>query len=486
MHDHVKLPLIPPVEELRLAVQDLTHAINRADTNAIRAAEGAEALAPLGQTLLQAAQIASERLLFVSPSPPHPTSTSLPDLVPAPAQDSGLEQRVVVPVLPQRVPASGPAPKPEFVADPPPPRSRPVVSDYHTRSKPVPAPRANLAQQGYVPWGADVDAAVLLHTHLRPPPPLVSGALMAAALIGVAAASTVAGCQRLAPKMGPLIPDPATLADPPFLSKILEGVPLTPLETAAWHAWVAYKNADQPANAFSAGEFALPCAIPASANHVLNLNDDGTPITWATVIKGPHGREWLASLGVEFDRLFDLQCWHAIYRRDLPPGIIPTYLSKAVREKMKTPDPPAAPYIQRRVRGALGGDRVESEGATRCNTAETEVIKAFLNSVVSTDSDYFTVDINDFYLGTPLPKGQEAYVKVPIALFTDDILDRRGLRQYIHDGHILLCATQAMYGLRTAGRLSKEYLDRLLAARGYFEDHLVPCIYRHTTNGVTF
>ena len=487
VHDHIKLPLIGPVEELVLAVQDLTGALNRADITTIRAAEGAEVLAPLGQTLLQAAQAASDRLLFVQPDLPFGQSLA-PALVsphPASVAGGGAEQRVVVPVPPQRVAVSDPAPKTESLAAPPRPRPRlaPVVSQYHTRSKPLFSPRANLAQQGLVSWDASTQQAVLQSTPQVLQPPTPRGALFASALIGMAAASTIAGCQRLAPKTPPPVPDPATLADPSFLAKILEGAPLTLQETAAWHAWVARKNADRP---LFEEELVIPCALPASANHVLNLNEDGTPITWATVIKGPHGKEWLASLGVEFDRLFDLHCWHAIFRRDLPPGTIPTYLSKAVREKIKTPDPPAAPYLQRRVRGALGGDRVNSEGATRCNTAEAEVLRSLFNSIASDGADYFTFDVNDFYLGTPLPKGQEAYVKVPVSLFTDEILDRRDLRQYIHDGHILLCATQAMYGLRNAGRLSKEYLDRVLAARGYFEDALVPCIYRHTSNGVIF
>ena len=617
--DSVRLPRITPVDEVKLAVLDLTKVIRRVDINARRERDGLEPLQPLGHSLLQAAQ---ELNLSLAAAPPPP-----PELLPTAA-----EQRVVVPDLPlgdvssQRVAASSPPvvpAAPQRVPIKSPPRTeRPArtarVADYkhltranstvaltkHTTTYsatvpsstgtswyprvtasrpsdpkdlkyfqflrddtelPKPTPKVQIPQQPrktrtpivshhlrvttpsgirYLPqtpphstrlrvspptrsprprpdppstriprvykastsWpprptkGAfgnarqqradqhtarhyaasatiyDRDHAARASPQYRPPSSLPF-ARLTTAIIALAAATTVAGCQKLAPRLSFASPDPSTLVDPPLLQRVLSGDVLSLREIAAWRAWVQQCNSPAPEAAHD-DEFFIPCdPPPAMANHVLNLNPDGSPITWATVIKGDHGTEWLRSMTTEFDRLFDLNCWHAIFRHELPPGIVPTYLSKAVREKLKNPDN-GEPYVERRVRGALGGDRVWSEGITRCNTAEIDVIKAFLNSVVSDNSDFFTLDIANFYLGTPLPKGQEAYVKVPAHLFSDDILDRRNLRQYIHDGHILLCATQAMYGLRNAGRLSKEYLDRLLVARGYYEDTLVPCLHQ--------
>ena len=564
----VQLPRITPVDEVRLAVQDLTKVIRRVDINAMRAREGFEPLQPLGHSLLQAAQELNHSLANVPPSPPTLLSTAPEQRVVAPALAAVPSQRVVatsppVPVLAPRVaiksqprnerpartarvpdykqitraniavtkhqasytaaiPSSTgtswypavaasrpsdpkdlkhfiflrddtalPQPVPPVKVPQQPARPRPPVKTPHRRwttpsgIRYVPTTASpSIPRPARIPMPrAPIKPTVLPHSSKASSPPF---ALLTTALIALAAATTVAGCQKLAPRMSFSSPDPSTLVDPPLLQRVLSGDVLTPREIAAWRAWVQQCNDKVSDTVIDDDEFFIPCdPPPAMANHVLNLNPDGSPITWATVIKGDHGTEWLRSMTTEFDRLFDLKCWHAIFRHELPPGIVPTYLSKAVREKLKTPDNDQ-PYIERRVRGALGGDRVWSEGITRCNTAEIDVIKAFLNSVVSDNSDFFTLDIANFYLGTPLPKGQEAYVKVPAHLFSDDILDRRHLRQYIHDGHIILCATQAMYGLRNAGRLSKEYLDRLLSARGYYEDTLVPCLYRHISNGVTF
>jgi hypothetical protein len=60
-------------------------------------------------------------------------------------------------------------------------------------------------------------------------------------------------------------------------------------------------------------------------------------------------------------------------------------------------------YIEHRVRGTLGDDRLVPFGLTSSTTAEAEVFKSFSNMVVSRASIYFTMDIKDFYLGTTLP-----------------------------------------------------------------------------------
>jgi hypothetical protein len=47
-----------------------------------------------------------------------------------------------------------------------------------------------------------------------------------------------------------------------------------------------------------------------------------------------------------------------------------------------------------------------------------------------------------------------------------------------------VCKT--LYGLKDAGALSKAKLDKILLAAGYSENKIVPCLYKHATNGVSF
>ena len=168
----------------------------------------------------------------------------------------------------------------------------------------------------------------------------------------------------------------------------------------------------------------------------------------------------------------------------------PTYYNPVYKEKYKYDGPNGAPRLLRRVRGSIGGNLLFPEGPTSANTAETDVIKSFFNSVVFDNANMCTMDIKDFYLGTPLPAGEEEYMWIDGAHFTDKIIADYNLQKYIVPFHqsfrILMRVCKTIYGLKNAGALSKRKLDDILSAGGYSEDHNVPCVYKHATNGVTF
>jgi hypothetical protein len=270
-------------------------------------------------------------------------------------------------------------------------------------------------------------------------------------------------------------PDPAaTAANPSLLDKILANSDdLSPDELATWRSWVQEQYCGDDLG-------------DASATRALNLNPDGSPLTFTSALRGEDRDIWRDSNVAELDRFFDTGCWHAILPKDMAPGAQATYYGPKVREKLKTDRATGEEYVQHRVRGTIGGDRLPAHGLTAANTAETDVIKSFFNSVVSTRAKLSTADISDFYLGTQLPPDQKVYVWVPLKHFTDEILDRRNLRPYIVGDAILMECDKTIFGLKNAGRLSKEQLNRILAARAYHEDAIVPCIYRHDSNGVTF
>lgn len=57
--------------------------------------------------------------------------------------------------------------------------------------------------------------------------------------------------------------------------------------------------------------------------------------------------------------------------------------------------------IERRVKGTIGGDRINYPGEMSACTADMIVVKILLNSVVSDDTSVMTLDIKDHYLDTP-------------------------------------------------------------------------------------
>ena len=63
------------------------------------------------------------------------------------------------------------------------------------------------------------------------------------------------------------------------------------------------------------------------------------------------------------------------------------------------------------------------------------------------------MDIGDFYLGTPLPPGEQVWANVPASNFSEAILDEFDLRQYIDNGIILLQFLKTIFGLGNAGIL---------------------------------
>jgi hypothetical protein len=520
--DTAYLHRIAPIEELKTAIQQLATALKRINTSAFRAAIGPTSVADLGASLIATAQ----DLLVDPPTPPVATSSHRsPTVQPyAPAEEQRVrelvapaeEQRVralVAPAAEQRVPESVlQAPLP--VALSPAPLATPGVVPPASPLCAPPAPSHGSLPPLSTPLSHGLPAppttgdapSAASPSSLRPH--AIATAFLAAIACAAAAAPRPRPAPRtpppsLAPKAPPPLRDPSTAANPALLHKLLEGSPLTPSEQAAWKSYLSSQHDpgadalrhvlsfDTPLNVLAeiaayaaAVRVGLGFSAVTSLGAVLNLNPDGTPLQWRSASKGPHSVAWHAALAIELERLFDHDCWHAVHRQDLPLNTPPTYLSKAVKEKLKAG--PDGDYVDRRVRAALDGSRIIPDGPTSCNTAETEVIKTFLNSVVSSDADFFTADVCDFYLGTPLPADQQVYVPVPAQLFSPESLDRRNLRQYIDKGQILLLVTRSIYGLRQAGRLSKERLDGFLAAGGYLEDELVPCVYRHASNGVVF
>ena len=107
-----------------------------------------------------------------------------------------------------------------------------------------------------------------------------------------------------------------------------------------------------------------------------------------------------------------------------------------------------------RIRGTAGGDRINYDGSTKANTAALSTVKILLQSVVSDDVDWMTLDIKDFYLMTLLPRPE--YIRLlPLKFLSSKIFAQHSLQSFVHNNSILFEVTKSMNGLPHAGKLLK-------------------------------
>jgi hypothetical protein len=111
--------------------------------------------------------------------------------------------------------------------------------------------------------------------------------------------------------------------------------------------------------------------------------------------------------------------------------------------------------------------------------------KIICNSVISTkDACFAGASIKNMYLETPLD--QFEYMKIPIALLPDNIIDHYQLQEKVLDGYVYMEICKGMYGLLQAGSLANKLLKEQLAHHGYFEQPHTPGLWKHVTHPVWF
>jgi hypothetical protein len=96
------------------------------------------------------------------------------------------------------------------------------------------------------------------------------------------------------------------------------------------------------------------------------------------------------------------------------------------------------------------------------------------------------MDIDDFYLGTPLPQEQQIFVPIPVKCIPPEVIAARQLQPYVDKGQVWMRVEKTIFGMPQAGYLSKLRLDTHLAAHGYTEHPDVACLYSHESNGTQF
>jgi len=143
--------------------------------------------------------------------------------------------------------------------------------------------------------------------------------------------------------------------------------------------------------------------------------------------------------------------------------------------------------VPHRVRWTVGGDHVDYAGNVSTKTADLSTVKILFNSVISTPHARCMMgDLKDFYLGTPMEPKDYAYMRIPIAMLPDDIMEHYQLHALIHKGHVYVEIQRGMYGLPQAGLLANQQLQQFLAPHGYTPCAITPGLWRHHTRPIAF
>ena len=193
---------------------------------------------------------------------------------------------------------------------------------------------------------------------------------------------------------------------------------------------------------------------------------------------GPDKEKWLLAHGEEIIKLIVEGRGRFIRRSAVPKGKKVTYYNPQVKIKMKNG------VLEYRVRGVIGGDKLDQTGPTRANTAALEMIRLFINSMVSEGAQMMVLDIRAFYLGTPLE--EPVYMAMNIDTIPTHIIEKYNLLDLVENGKVVMEVSSTIYGLKEAGKLSQDRLIAHLAAHGYKQCRFTPCLFIHESNGAAF
>ena len=158
-----------------------------------------------------------------------------------------------------------------------------------------------------------------------------------------------------------------------------------------------------------------------------------------------------------------------IRRADVPAGKIVAYYNPQLKYKMKNGQ------LVMRVRGTIGGDQLPYSGPTAAQTAALEVMRLLLNALVSEGANLMTLDIKDFYLGTPLDEPE--FMRIPLKFIPLYVQLKYNLKAIQSHDAVIMRIDKSIYGLKQAGILSQTRLVEQLAKHGYLQCHFTPCLF---------
>ena len=213
--------------------------------------------------------------------------------------------------------------------------------------------------------------------------------------------------------------------------------------------------------------------------------DTGLPAEYKELSKSSAGPRWKGEHCYEIGRLAQgyqdvkgTNTMHFIPVHKIPPGRKPTYYRPVCADRPNKENPI-------RVRGTVGGNLIDYPDEVSTKTASLVTAKIIFNSTISTpDAKFMVADIKDFYLNNPMQRYE--YMRIPLALIPQAIIDQYDLMSIAHKGHVCVEITKGMYGLPQAGRIANDALVLHLAQDGYHQSAQIQGLFKHETRPVSF
>jgi hypothetical protein len=121
---------------------------------------------------------------------------------------------------------------------------------------------------------------------------------------------------------------------------------------------------------------------------------------------------WEQADAEEIVRLLTSSTIRPIHFREIPMDQIVTYVNSVCVEKLNDDG-----SLQFGTRLTIGGDRIIYPYDKSAVTAALESFKILINCMISENANWTTIDLTDFYFGTPLPHPE--YIRIPISMISD-------------------------------------------------------------------
>jgi hypothetical protein len=138
-----------------------------------------------------------------------------------------------------------------------------------------------------------------------------------------------------------------------------------------------------------------------------------------------------------------------------------------------------------RVRLTVDGDRLDYSGDTATSTADITTFKISINSTLSTtEAKMMMMDITKYYVGTPLPTYE--YMRIPLTIIPQDIIEKYDLKRLAVNSWVYLEIRKGVYGLKQAGLLANQLIQKRLKPFGYYPARHTPGLWLHNTKPTAF
>ncbi len=104
--------------------------------------------------------------------------------------------------------------------------------------------------------------------------------------------------------------------------------------------------------------------------------------------------------------------------------------------------------------------------------------------MISENSNWSTVDLTDFYLGTDLPHPE--YIRIPRKLIPEAVILFYSLEGFFSNNSLYCSVHKTHYGLPQAGALSQQRLFKHLKEHGYVQIPSSPSVFRNLSGTIRF